>query len=361
MVNNQINTFFLYIEEEDLNDLRSDIYNDLPLPADLVIDDRNYDIDIAYRGSYTRKLRKRSYFIEFIEPDLYEDVREIHLNAEYRDPSLMRNKLSLDFFQDLGVLSPESYHVNLVRNDDLKGVYLVLESVDDLFLKKRKLPEGPIYYAVSNNANFSFKRDGRRKRSRISGYKRKLGNENDDNALRELMDVINKTSNKEFSKMIQDYIHLDKYLDWLVGAICTMNNDGFTHNYALYHNLATGLYEIIPWDYDATWGRKVDGGRMACDYVPIQGKEGNYLNIRLLENTEFKKIYKNKLEQALETIFTVDYMEEKVKKMHQLLRPHVLKDPYKNRKMDKYDREPDYICQFIKDRSAYLKDNMRKL
>ena len=35
-----------------------------------------------------------------------------------------------------------------------------------------------------------------------------------------------------------------------------MNNDGFTHNYALYRNSETGLFEIIPWDYDATWGRR---------------------------------------------------------------------------------------------------------
>ena len=82
--------------------------------------------------------------------------REIHLNAEYRDPSIIRNKLSLDFFHDMGVLSPKSYHVKLFRNGVMKGVYLVLESVDDLFLKNRNLPKGPIYYAVNNNANFSF-------------------------------------------------------------------------------------------------------------------------------------------------------------------------------------------------------------
>ena len=52
-----------------------------------------------------------------------------------------------------------------------------------------------------------------------------------------------------------------------------MNNDGFTHNYALYHNSVTGLFEFIPWDYDATWGRKVDGGVMHYDYVQLKEKE----------------------------------------------------------------------------------------
>lgn len=349
------------MEDKNLQELRSDVYNDLPLPADLVINNFDYDVDISYRGSYTRKFRKRSYFIEFIEPDFFMSGREIHLNAEYRDPSIIRNKLSLDFFHDLGVLSPSSYHVNLVRNGVRKGVYLVLESVDDLFLKNRDLPIGPIYYAVNNNANFSFTRDSRKKRSRISGYKRKFGTEEDDDTLRKLLNVINKTSELEFSKMINEYIDLDKYLGWLAGAVCTMNNDGFTHNYALYQNGETGLYEIIPWDYDATWGRRVDGGRMAYDYVPIQGKEGNYLSYRILEDSEFKRRYKKRLEELIETLFTVDYMKKKIEPLHQELRPHVLNDPYKYRKIDKFDKEPEYIYQFIKDRTMYIKEHLSEL
>lgn len=357
----QIPTFSVTMDEKDLVELRSDIWNDLPLPANLVIDDTIYDVDIAYRGSYTRAFRKRSYFIEFIEPKMFDGGREIHLNAEYRDPSLIRNKLSFDFFSDIGVLSPKSYHVNLIRNGVPKGIYLLLESVDDLFLKNRDLPIGPIYYAVNNNANFSFTRDGHKKRSRISGYKQKIGNREDDNSLRKLIEVINTTSDLEFSKVIPDYVKIDKYLDWMVGAVCTMNNDGFTHNYALYQNKHTGLYEIIPWDYDATWGRKVDGGRMACDYVPIQGKEGNYLCSRLLQIIEFRKEYKQKLEKIIDTKFTVNYLENKINTLHQSLLLHILNDPYKKRKIDKFKKEPELICQFIKDRSHFIKEHLSEL
>ena len=144
------------------------------------MDGVTYDVDLAYRGSYTRKFRKRSYRIEFIEPEIFSGAREIHLNAEYKDPSLIRNKLSFDFFHDLGVLSPQSQHINLTRNGSPKGVYLQLESVDDLFLKQRGLPTGPIYYAVNNNANFSLMRDEKMKDSLLSGYERAVGNQSDD-------------------------------------------------------------------------------------------------------------------------------------------------------------------------------------
>ena len=48
-------------------------------------------------GLIARKFRKRSYRIEFIEPETFSGAREIHLNAEYKDPSLIRNKLSFRF------------------------------------------------------------------------------------------------------------------------------------------------------------------------------------------------------------------------------------------------------------------------
>ena len=108
------------------------------------------------------------------DPETFSGAREIHLNAEYKDPSLIRNKLSFDFFHDLGVLAPQSQHINLSRNGSHKGVYLQLESVDEFFLKKRGLPMGPIYYAVNNNANFSLMRDEKMKDSLLSGYQRAL-------------------------------------------------------------------------------------------------------------------------------------------------------------------------------------------
>ncbi|WP_318617106.1 CotH kinase family protein [Sporosarcina sp. YIM B06819] len=353
-----IPSYALILKDTDLKDLRGDLWNDEPVPANLQIDGVTYDIDIAYRGSYTRKFRKRSYRIEFIEPKVFSEAREIHLNAEYKDPSLFRSKLSFDFFNDLGVLSPESQHINLTRNGSLKGVYLQLESVDEFFLKKRGLPSGPIYYAVNNDANFSLMRDEKMKETLLSGYQRAFGKPSDDDILLELINKINTVSLSNFSSEISHSININSFLRWLAGAVCTMNNDGFTHNYALYHNSETGLFEIIPWDYDATWGRKVDGGIMKCNFVPLEGKKSNHLCYLLMRVPEFRKLYRNILEEVLETKFTADYMENKVVSLHKALRPHILLDPYKKSQMDKFDCEPEFIFQFIRDRSNFLKDQL---
>lgn len=355
-----IPSYVLLLKDKDLKELRGDLWNDEPVPASLRIENFIYDVDVAYRGSYTRKFRKRSYRIEFIDPKMFSGAREIHLNAEYKDPSLFRSKLSFDFFNDLGVLSPESQHINLTRNDSHKGVYSQLESVDEFFLKKRGLPSGPIYYAVNNDANFSLMRDEKMKKTLLSGYQRAVGKPSDDDILLELINKINTVPLSNFSGEISRSINIDTFLRWLVGAVCTMNNDGFTHNYALYHNSGTGLFEMIPWDYDATWGRKVDGGIMPYDYVPMEGKKSNHLCYLLMRVPEFRKLYRNILEEVLETTFTIDYMENKVVSLHEALRPHIILDPYKKSKIDKFDSEPEFIFQFIHDRNNFLKDQLTK-
>lgn len=357
----QIPSYNLMIEEEDLNRLRENLSNDDFISTKLKVDNTIYDIYLAYRGAYTRKFRKRSYLIDFDDPQEFFGARKIHLNAEYKDPSLFRNKLSLDFFQDLGVLSPNSQHINFYRNGSYKGVYLQLESVDDMFLEKRGLPSGPIYYAVNNDANFSFTRDEKPKESLLSGYIQAFGKPSDDDFLSELITKINTAPRSKLLDEVSQLINIDKLICWLVGAVCTMNNDGFTHNYALYRNSETCLFEILPWDYDASWGRKVSGGEMDHTYVPIEGKKGNHLCNLLMQVPEFRNIYKNKLEEILDTKFTVEYMEDKVLSLHQYLRPHILLDPYKKKKIELFDNEPELIFQFIRDRNNYLRENLVNL
>lgn len=359
-MSNIIPSYYLIIEKRDLEDLRNDVWSDKPVPGYLKAEGKNYEINISYRGSYTRKFKKKSYWIEFIEPNSFYGNREIHLNAEYKDPSLLRNKLSLDFFQDLGVLSPESKYINLTLNGRYIGVYLQLESVDDLFLKKRGLPPGPIYYAINNDANFSLMRDDKLKVSQLSGFEKKIGTWEDDLSLWELINKINTTPPLEFPDTIRNHLNIEKFLRWLCGAVCTMNNDGFTHNYALYRNSQTGLFEVIPWDYDGTWGRKVNGGIMHSDYIPIEGRTENYLTFLLLQVPEFRKLYRNIMEETLEVQFTPSNLENKIISLHQAIRPNYLQDPYKKKKISTFEGEPEYILEFIRSRSNYLKNQLTK-
>ena len=351
----------LFIHPSIMSELRKDIWMDDPVSAKLTINKKKYAIDIAYRGSHIRDFQKKSYQLSFYKPSMYRNAKEVHLNAEFKDPSMLRNKLSFDFFNEIGCLSPESRFVFLKINGKNEGVYLEIESVDERFLANRQLPEGSIHYAIDGDANFSLMSnlDKEVKKSLKLGYEKKYGTGEDDERLQELILAINTISREEFEHEIVKYVNVDKYLRWLAGVIFTQNFDGFVHNYALYRNGETGLFEVIPWDYDATWGRDVNGEIMREDYLRIEGF--NTLTARILDVKTFRTQYKNLLEDVLNSTFNVSYMKPKIQEMHDLIRPYVQKDPYQKDNMAVFDEEPAFIMTYIEARGNYIRSQLGML
>jgi len=351
----------LFIEPLDLEELQRDVWIDDPVPARLLSKGEKLDVDIAFRGSHIREFKKKSYHIGFYKPAIYQGAREIHLNAEYKDPSIIRNKLSLDFFSEIGCLSPTSKHVFLTLNGEAQGLYLELESVDQQFLMKRNLPLGAIFYAINGDGNFSLLSgiDKKTKASLTSGYERKYGSKLTESDLEEMIIKINTLSRADFNKGIIRILDVEKYLRWLAGVVLTQNYDGFVHNYALYRNGATGRFEIIPWDYDATWGRDVHGRLLGSDFVPITGF--NTLTARILDVDSFRRRYQQILREVLDSTFTLEQMNPKIEHLVNNLRPYILKDPYKKHAINQFDQEPTVIAQFIEKRRRFIKEQMYKL
>lgn len=351
----------LFINPKNLIDLRKNIWSDDPVIGKIIINDKKHDIDVMYRGYYVREFKKKSYHIHFYKPKTWKGAKELHLNAEYKDHSLIRNKLSFDFFSNIGVMAPSAEHVFLILNGKKEGVYLQLESVDEYFFAKRNIPVKSIFYAIDGDANFSLisEYDNAPKRSLEMGYEIKYGLDEERLVLQEFIFKANTLLRSEFEQEIGNYIDVEKYLRWLAGVVCTQNFDGFVQNYALCRNGETGLFEVLPWDYDATWGRDVHGEILDYDYVRIEGF--NTLSARMLDVPSFRKLYSNILLQILNNQFTVEFMKPRIQELYTLLRPFVLQDPYKKEYIEQFDMEPEFICKYIADRNYFMKSELKKL
>ncbi|MBM7585271.1 spore coat protein H [Bacillus pakistanensis] len=355
-MNTELLTYSIFIHPKDLKALKQNVWRKRPVNAKLTTQNQSFKVDVLYRGEHIRNMQKKSYQLIFQKS--FYGAKEIHLNAEYKDLSLIRNKLSLDFFQDIGVLSPGSSYVLLYLNGTFQGIYLQLESLDEHLLKKRGLPSGSIHYAVNDDANFSLLTPELTVKEALdSGYSRKFGTTQDDDRLKELIYSINLASEREFPEIIEGILDVEKYLKWLVGVICTQNFDGFIQNYALYKNYETELFEISPWDYDGTWGKDLNGGDTAFDYISIDGY--NTLTARLLQFEKYRKCYKEQMEEVLSTKFTPTYLEPVVQDLFTLLEPHRDKDPFIHASKLDFEEEAHQIITFIQDRNHFLTHQLK--
>ena len=98
---------------------------------------------------------------------------------------------------------------------------------------------------------------------------------------------------------------------------------------------------------------------MEEDYLRIEGF--NTLTARILDVKTFRHQYKNLLEEILDSKFNLDYMKPKIQAMHDLIRPYVQKDPYEKDNLDAFDKEPEYICNYIEARGKYIRSRLDTL
>ncbi|WP_254438468.1 CotH kinase family protein [Paenibacillus sp. DCT19] len=310
------------------------------------------DPDSLPRG-HTRGYAKKSFEIRTAS-------RTYHFNAEYDDPSLIRNALSFRFFESIRVPAPSTKHCVLYLNGQLLGVYLRIEGVKSFFFRQRKIPVRSIFYAVNDHAGFTLNSDSSSTSTNLlSGYSLIRGKDVDRTRLSTFVRQLNTKSRLELYRFLQTRVDTDNYLRWLSGAVLTGNFDGFHQNYTWYEKIKSGKYGILPWDYEGTWGRNCYGTRVDSNLVRIQGY--NKLTGRLLAFRSFRQQYKKLMQQHLSSVFTEQKIMPIVNRLHHEIFEEVEQDPYMKWPMDVFADEPERIRTYVAERREYLHEKLHQL
>lgn len=326
----------IIIKDKDYEQLKSNIWSDRFVPAQLVSGGTKIPIRIRYRGGHTRVYPKKSYEIK-------TSHYTYHFNAEYDDPSLIRNALSFQFFNSIHVPSPTTRHCLLNLNDEDLGVYLNIEAVKTPFFRKRGIPVRSIIYAVNDSADFTDKRASGK--SPFSGYNLIKGSSRDRIKLTNFVQQLQIKEGPALQQYLRKHLNIENYLRWLCGAVLTGNYDGFNQNYTLFEHRARRKYHMIPWDYEGTWGRNCYGKLIDSNLVRIQGY--NKLTEKVLSFRAHRLRYKALLSGFLDSVFTVKRQLPIVNKMHSEIAEHIYKDTNHKWSNKEFDGEPNTIRNYI--------------
>jgi len=96
-------------------------------------------VGFRLRGNTSRGSAKKSFKVDlnhFISGRNLFSVEKINLNGEHNDPSIVRSKLSWDFYDRIDMISTRSAHAKLYINGDYFGLYINVEHIDDSFLSR---------------------------------------------------------------------------------------------------------------------------------------------------------------------------------------------------------------------------------
>lgn len=344
----------LRISESAKRELEKNLWSDRYVSAQMISNGRAVPVWVRYRGGHTRSYSKRSY-------EVVRSGQTLHYNAEFDDPSLIRNALSFSFFPMIGVPAPRTKHILLMINDESLGVYLEIEGVEPLFFRRRKIGASSLFYAVNNNADFGIYTPSshRPKSSILTGYEYRFGQTAEKTKLKAFIEGTNLRKRAQAEAFIKSRLDVNNYLRWLAGAVLTGNYDGFEQNYAVYRSRKTGKFRMIPWDYEGTWGRNCYGRLVNSDMVTVTGY--NHLTRIMMKSRSYRKQYRAILARALDGPFTENKLMALVERMYDQLSPYVWQDGTRMWSYDQFMGEPNVIRRYIRERRAIVSSEIQRL
>jgi spore coat protein CotH len=325
-------------------------------------------------------------------------VKKVVFNNGWSDPTMMREVLAYEIYEQMDIPTPRTSFVDLWINDTHLGLYTMVETIDKSFLSNEFAdnrgnlykPEMPAAYldwtkeeyekqapsSVSRTDELDVNLGGGNlvdimealeprdpdftvsPAQRFPGppggargnYIEQMGlktNENkpDHSLLFRLLDVINKEPDETFPTEIEKVLDVDEALRFLAISTLIVHLDNYIamgHNYYLYEN--EGKFVILPWDLNMAFGTfnfNLDRDQLVNYYIdePSGGPMAERpLIMRLLSHQPYLDTYHSYLEDLLEGPFTVDRMNSRIDELAALIRPYVEADENKFNTTDQFEK-----------------------
>ncbi len=354
--------WFSVLEESHTND-PDDPYFEADFSADGVSIE---NVGVRFKGnsSFDGTDLKKSLKIDFDEfsednNDLdFFGLKKLNLNNNFNDPTMLREKLFLDYASNFAKGVSRAVHTNVYINGELWGLYTAVEQIDKTFLQTRfggdedgNLFKGSASDDVADDPQADFGSDltylGEDPTLYDDFYQLKT-NETayDYSNLIEFIDVLNNTSAAGLPAMIEPLLDVD---DALAGV--AINNlfanldsyNGAAHNYYIYERDDTGQFTHIFWDANESFGtfsqfteRGQDMSRLDPFWLPVATGPPGQADVEerpLMENLwavdDYRQEYLRDLAEMLREGFDVTSATTRIDDLADLIRDDVTADPNK--------------------------------
>lgn len=279
-------------------------------------------------GSSLKKPLKLD-FNEFADGE-YDNLKSLNLQNAFKDPSFMRDMLSYQILRDFGVAAPRSSYAKVYLNDELWGLYVVVESVNKTFLKEHFGDnDGNLYKAGFTSMKFL----GNDQQAYYMDFELKTNETaNDWSGLIDFLDIVNNTPDHLFRDSLVAHLDMDSYLKSMAVDVSIVNWDShFDHgrNFYLYDNPATGKFHWIPWDYNLAFAGSGFNYDITLEQLRNQFEYDKILPKRVLDNDEIKEEYLQIACELHQEIFTNEHLDPIIDVSKDLIINAIEEDPNK--------------------------------
>jgi hypothetical protein len=299
------------------------------------------------------------HFEEYADGQRFHCVDRLSLNNNFKDPSIMRERLGYSLAQEFGIEAPRTAYAFVWVDGEPHGVRTMVQQVDKRFLTERfgaggGADEGNLYkcytlcslaYVGDDPASYTTDAPGPPcddPTGEECGLALKTNE--DDPELNDYSDLIGMIrtldrvlAGQEEPAALEALLDVDHYLRFQAYNLALANLDsyfGSTRNFYLYRRPADGRFQFIPWDHNEAWGA------FACQGPPDRTRDVLDLSVitpcwsegdppgpndpkplvRLVQQQpDYLARYCDALEELLDAIYTVAADDAEIAALHALV------------------------------------------
>ena len=349
--NTRVSSVYIEIPQDSLNWIMANVYSDHYFKAMFIYDygskrDTLQNVGFRLRGNTSRKAQKKSFkisFNEYVSGRKYQGVKKINLNGQHNDPTLIREKLFYDTWNNAGLAERRTSFVKMFINHVYYGLYTNLEEYDKDWLQKVFSEKNGNLYKCTYPADLVYHGTNQQTYKDIASgsttggraYDLQTNEESDDYSdLVDLITTLNQPADAAFAVAITRKINVDNFLKAFALDVATGNWDDYMYNknnYFLYHSTTSGKFEFLTYDTDNTfgvdWVNRDWATRDCMDW--ITHSEPRPLAEKILQIPEFKAKYQRYLDTIARMIINPGIIFQHIDSLKTLITEAVNADTYR--------------------------------
>ena len=302
----------------------------------------NVGVRLKGNSSFSHPNNKKSFrlsFNEYVSGQRWNGLKGVHLNNCWNDPTMMREKMHLDFCRNTGITAPRGNFVRLSLNDTLFAFYSLVEHVDKTFLNSRfGNNDGEQFKAVDafgtiNDIFSDFKWMGNDSSAYLNHYELKSDlTPATWRRLISLIDTLNHTG--QITSSLPLKVNLAAYYKAMASDILLGNLDSYVYsgrNFYVYFPSNTNLMSWIIWDTGLSFGA-LPGGPSNIESLPVtyvESDTGRPLFSKIIGNASLKNAYLLSFCNLFSNNFSSSLLYPKIDSIANAIRSYVNEDQRK--------------------------------
>jgi hypothetical protein len=212
-----------------------------------------HEVGVRLKGEYsyqpiTGKPAFKVKFDEFVPGQRFRGLRRMTFNNAMEDPSHIAERLSYLAFRNAGVPAPRANNATVYVNGDFYGVYVNVETEDEIFLAR---------WFDSNEGNLYEELGQHWLPGNEKGFELETNEATNDRG--DLTELFTAVRDADDATLLADAAHIldtDAFLRYCALEGILNQWDGYAYslygpsNHRLYHDPSTGKFTLIPWGMD---------------------------------------------------------------------------------------------------------------